>query len=123
MAGAHQAACEGPECSRSANSIGAPPLADGRFRLAAVYIITNTPVQGGSGDGLKRALLLLVPQLRANGAIVSTVHDELVVECGTPDAETVKATVENCMSAAMSQLFPGVRIAVEGRISQTWGGE
>ena len=39
----------------------------------------NTPVQGGSADALKQAMVDLADKLPPAASIVSTVHDELIV--------------------------------------------
>jgi DNA polymerase-1 len=43
--------------------------------------LVNTPVQGGTADGMKHALILIHERLPKSARIVSTVHDEVVVEC------------------------------------------
>ncbi len=50
----------------------------------------NTPIQGTSADILKRALRLLRDELRdTNAQIVNIIHDEIVVEADTDEAEEV----------------------------------
>jgi len=81
----------------------------------------NTPVQGGAADGLKRALVRLAGQLPEGARILSTVHDEIIVEC--PDALTVQAkeAMEEAMRKAMSEIYPEVPVEVEAHVGQTWG--
>ena len=53
-------------------------------------------------------------------SIVSTVHDELVVECASDAAEEIKALVETAMLDAVQTMFPGVRFEVEAGICDSW---
>lgn len=82
--------------------------------------LVNTPVQGGTADGMKYAIVLLSERLPEGARIVSTVHDELVVECQEADAESVRALTSDTMVEAMSDLFPQVPIEVEATIADTW---
>jgi len=82
--------------------------------------LVNTPVQGGTADGMKRAIVLVAQRIPADARIVSTVHDELVVECGEQDAETVRSILSQSMTEAMAALFPEVPVEVEANICTTW---
>ena len=53
-------------------------------------------------------------------SIVSTVHDELIVECASDTSEEVKALVETVMLDAVQTMFPGVRFEVESGICDSW---
>ena len=55
----------------------------------------------------------LADKLPPAASIVSTVHDELIVECTSDTAEEVKALLETAMLAAMQTMFPGVRFDME----------
>ena len=55
-----------------------------------------------------------------NGVTPSTVHDELIVECASDNAEEVKALVETVMLDAVQTMFPGVRFEVEAGICESW---
>jgi len=94
-----------------------PESADAWQRFTA---LVNTPVQGGCADGMKRAIVLIASRLHAGARIVSTVHDEVIVEAPEADAEAVCALVRECMIAAMSDLFPQVPIEVEAGVCQRW---
>jgi DNA polymerase-1 len=80
----------------------------------------NMPIQGGCNDGLKRAMLQLSKVLPGRAQIVSTVHDELIVEAPVEQADAVKTIVEDEMIRAMEQLYPTVPIEVEAKIRETW---
>lgn len=80
----------------------------------------NTPVQGGAADGLKRAIVLLAPRLPEGAMIVSTVHDELIVDCLEDQAESDARIMEAAMKEAMSALYPEVPVEVEANIGGNW---
>ena len=82
--------------------------------------LLNTPVQGGSADALKQAMVNLADKLPSSASIVSTVHDELIVECASDAAEEIKALVETAMLDAVQTMFPGVRFEVEAGICDSW---
>jgi DNA polymerase I-like protein with 3'-5' exonuclease and polymerase domains len=82
--------------------------------------IVNTLVQGGSADALKQAMVELAGKLPSSASIVSTVHDELIVECASDTAEEIKALVETSMLDAVQTMFPGVRFEVESGICESW---
>jgi DNA polymerase-1 len=91
---------------------------DGRFPFTEFL---NTPVQGTEADGVKRALALLHPRLRASGAqIVNVVHDELVVRTPSERAEEVKALVMSAMVDGMQEFVRRVPVSVEAVVADTW---
>ena len=94
-----------------------PKDADAWQRFTA---LVNTPVQGGCADGMKRAIVLIAARLPAGARIISTVHDEVIVESPEADAETVCAVVRELMISAMADLFPKVPIEVEAGICNRW---
>jgi DNA polymerase I-like protein with 3'-5' exonuclease and polymerase domains len=83
--------------------------------------LVNTPVQGTCGDGLKGAMVRIDALLPASAKMVATIHDELVILAPTEVAEAVKDMVVAQMTAAMSELFPRVPIAVDAKVCSTWG--
>jgi len=82
--------------------------------------LVNTPVQGGCADGMKRALLLIASRLPVGAHLISTVHDEVIVESPEADAEAVCSLVRQSMVEAMAELFPQVPIEVEAGICNRW---
>jgi len=82
--------------------------------------LANTPVQGGSADGMKRAMLRLHRELPPGARMISTVHDELIVEAREDLAACVCEQVRSVMCAAMAELFPAVPIEVEAHVCETW---
>jgi DNA polymerase I-like protein with 3'-5' exonuclease and polymerase domains len=83
--------------------------------------LVNTPVQGGSADGLKRAMVELSKKLPIEARIISTVHDELIVEAPEAEAEAVKQLVATTMTETMAGIFAEVPIEVEAKVCSNWG--
>ena len=83
--------------------------------------LLKTPVQGGYANALKQPMVDLAEKLPSSASIVSTVHDELIVECASGTAEEVKALVGTAMLDAVQTMFPGVRFEVESGICDSWG--
>ena len=75
--------------------------------------LVNTPVQGGCADGIKAALIALASKLPAKSNIISTVHDEIIVECDQSDANEVSQILRTAMREEMEGIFPTVPIEVE----------
>jgi DNA polymerase I len=82
--------------------------------------LVNTPVQGGTADGMKHALILIHERLPKTARIVSTVHDEVVVECREESADECREIITTAMVEAMSALFPEVPVEVEANVCTTW---
>ncbi|MEI6073700.1 MAG: DNA polymerase [Verrucomicrobiae bacterium] len=94
-----------------------PKDADAWQRFTA---LVNTPVQGGCADGMKRAIVLIASRLPVGARLISTVHDEVIVESPEADAEAVCSIVRQSMIEAMGDLFPQVPIEVEAGICERW---
>ena len=82
--------------------------------------LLNTPVQGGSADALKQAIIDLADKLPLSASIVSTVHDDLIVECASDNAQEVKVLVETVMLDAVQTMFPEVHFEVEAGVCESW---
>src|SRR5215813_10442830 len=81
----------------------------------------NTPIQGTSADILKRALRLLREELRGtNARIVNIIHDEIVVEADSDEAEGIAQKVERVMCAAAQEYLSSVQVKVETEIADEW---
>jgi DNA polymerase-1 len=91
--------------------------ATAQFRFSA---LVNTPAQGGSADALKQAMVRLSGQLPPGAGIVSTVHDELIVEVSLKNAEAVKKLLEDVMIESAVSLYPTVPFEVEAHICEDW---
>ena len=94
-----------------------PPDASEWNRFTA---LVNTPVQGGCADGLKRAMVRLHHELPREARLISTVHDELIVEAPGQIALEVCEQVRTVMCEAMAGLFPQMPIEVEAHVCSSW---
>lgn len=83
--------------------------------------LVNTPVQGGSADGLKRAMLRIHNTLPTGARLICTVHDEIIVEAPEALAASVCELVRATMRDEMALLFPAVPIEVEAQVCENWG--
>jgi DNA polymerase-1 len=83
--------------------------------------LVNTPVQGSCADGMKRAIVLLAQRLPTGARLLSTVHDEVIVEVPETMADEVCALVQETLIEAMAALFPQVPIEVEAGVCVHWG--
>jgi DNA polymerase-1 len=83
--------------------------------------LVNTPVQGGCADGMKQAIVTLTERMPHTARIVSTVHDEVIVEVSEAEAEQICELVAATMREAMEALFPEVPIEVEAGVCEHWG--
>jgi DNA polymerase I-like protein with 3'-5' exonuclease and polymerase domains len=70
---------------------------------------------------MKRALVMLAERLPAEARLISTVHDEVLVEAPEAMAEQVRLIVQTTMVEAMAELFPQVPIEVEAGVCEHWG--
>lgn len=81
----------------------------------------NTPIQGTSADILKRALKLLKEELsETNAKVVNIIHDEIVVEADSDEAQNVAEKVERVMIAAGQEYLKTVPAKVETEIADEW---
>lgn len=83
--------------------------------------LVNTPVQGGTADGMKQAIILVCQCIPQGARVVSTVHDELIIECPDGLSNRCRAIVSAAMEEAMAGLYPEVPIEVEANVCQNWG--
>ncbi len=101
-----------------------------RDDVASVALLArNAPVQGAGADMTKLALAAVERRLaerygtgpvRAAG-LVLTVHDELVVEVPTTDAEEMAHEVVGAMREAAAELLGPVPAAIDVAVRPSWG--
>ncbi len=96
-------------------------ISAGADRWQRFTALVNTPVQGSCADGLKRAMVALPALLPAGARLVSTVHDELIVECPTAQAREAAVILRQVMTESMQSLLPGIPIAVDVTTGKNWG--
>ena len=80
------------------------------------------PAQGGTADGMKQAIVFVAQRIPEDAKIVSTVHDEIVVECSEQDAETVIAEGERVLATipGVRQVFAGKTLDESGQYRYCW---
>ena len=72
----------------------------------------NVPVQGAAADVMLAALILVYEEFRRcgiRGELISTIHDEILVEVHEDDAERARALLETCMIQASPSTSHGRR--------------
>lgn len=81
----------------------------------------NFPIQGTSADILKRALHFLHERIRNTSArLVNIVHDEIIIECDTADAEKTADILEKSMCEAGEEYVTKVPVKVDVKIADEW---
>lgn len=93
------------------------PPPGGRMEWVRFTALVNTPVQGTCGDAIKRAMVAL-----AEASLVSTVHDELILEVPEKDSEKTAEAVVSAMRQGFAGMVPEEIITVAVRQATSWGG-
>ena len=93
------------------------PPPGGRMEWVRFTALVNTPVQGTCGDAIKRAMVTL-----ADAPLVSTVHDELILEAPEKESATLAERVAREMKAGFAGMVPAALIGVTVRRAASWGG-
>jgi len=86
-------------------------------------IAKNMPIQGSAADIIKVAMLRLHERLNdqfTNAGMINMVHDELVVECNSGDANAVAMALKEEMEYSQKLLIPNVEPKVDLQIGDTW---
>ena len=85
----------------------------------------NYIVQETGGDGVKQALALLWERRQEipRAFPVLVVHDEIVIECATEQADAVTTWLRQAMINGMAPLIAPVPVEVEIKVASTWGGK
>jgi len=73
----------------------------------------NLPVQASAAEGLKLALLMLIENIPDDCLLVNVIHDEIVVEAPTQQADKVTDLLKKYMVNGMQQLVKAVPIIVD----------
>jgi len=83
--------------------------------------LLNTPVQGTAADINKRALALLPEALNGTGAkIVSTVHDEIILEAPQESAQQAALTLQKTMEKAGREYLREVPVVIDVSVANSW---
>ncbi|MBQ4333138.1 MAG: DNA polymerase I [Clostridia bacterium] len=83
-------------------------------------VARNMPIQGTAADIIKIAMVRVYRRLQGSGLeakLILQVHDELLVECPTAEADTVCRLLREEMEAAADL---SVRLEVDVHIGETW---
>lgn len=78
----------------------------------------NTPVQGGAAEAAMLGLIEFRKMKHSGIKIVSTIHDENIIECSNSDPDT-KKLLEKCMTLGFSKVFP--RAPTNGLVEANFG--
>ncbi len=88
------------------------------LREAGERLAYNMPIQGAASDIIKLAMIELDRELRGTGArLLLQVHDELLIEAPTGQAEQIAALTRRVMEGAAQLTVP---LAVEVGIGPNW---
>jgi DNA polymerase I len=95
-------------------------------RQGAERAAINAPIQGTSADIIKRAMVRMLPALRAAGLpdvkMLLQVHDELVFELPEGDVAAAKPVIERVMADAAEPMVKlDVPLGVEIGTGKSWG--
>ena len=93
------------------------PPPGGRMEWVRFTALVNTPVQGTCGDAIKRAMVSL-----SDAPLVSTVHDELILEVAEKESVGMADRVAKAMRAGFAGMVPEELIQVAVRRSGSWAG-
>ena len=90
-------------------------------KSGAERVAKNTPIQGSAADIVKMAMVAVYNQLKEkvpSAKMLLQVHDELIVECDTTDAELVSKIMKETMESVIKLDVP-LKVSVESGTS--WG--
>jgi DNA polymerase-1 len=93
---------------------------NGQIRAAAERVTVNMPIQGTAADILKKAMIALHAALPGRGfrtRMILTVHDELLFEAPTGEAERAGELVRQQMEGVVSLEVP---LTVDVGIAENW---
>lgn len=86
-----------------------------------VFATLNYSIQGGCAEALKFSVKELCGTLPQGAHMVALLHDEIVLECGSDDAQTVLDLTIKTMEEIASVIFQRVHMKAEGSIRDCWG--
>ena len=98
-----------------------PGIHSGRTRQAAERAAINAPMQGTAADIMKIAMINIQDWLekeKAQAKMILQVHDEVILEVASKDADSVATKISEIMSQAAQLSVP---LEVESGIADNWG--
>ncbi|HVF41662.1 MAG TPA: DNA polymerase, partial [Pyrinomonadaceae bacterium] len=85
------------------------------------FMANGMITHNSSADIIKRAMRLLHDRLKETDArIVNVVHDEIVVECASGEADEMTAVVKKAMCDAGEEYVKAVPINVDAAVTDEW---
>lgn len=99
-----------------------PELKSSNFNLRSFgeRVALNMPIQGTAADIIKAAMVRVDARMRAEhlqARLLLQVHDELIVECPTEEAETVRGILIEEMEHVVDYRVP---LLVDAKIGASW---
>jgi DNA polymerase I len=82
--------------------------------------LVNTPIQGGCADITKLVMVELARRLRGVAQLVNVVHDEVLLETKTEDAERVEKIVGETMVEMTQAIYPAAPMGAEVVSGKRW---
>jgi DNA polymerase-1 len=88
-------------------------------RAAAERAAANMPIQGTEADLMKLAMIEVDKKLGGLGEQILQIHDSILVECPTENADEVAEILKTTMSDIAPQLE--IKLKVDVNIGKNWG--
>ena len=85
------------------------------------FATLNYSIQGGCAEALKFCVKELYGALPQGARIVALLHDEIVLECDSDDAQAMLHLTIETMEEIASIIFERVHMKAEGSIRDCWG--
>jgi len=98
-----------------------PPTKLGHRKSASYTEKLNTPIQGSAADIAKLGLYKVCQVLKGTkGKLVAFIHDEVVVEIPTEQAEEFLPRIEQALQKAGQYYLPSMEISLSSNICDSW---
>ena len=98
-----------------------PPDKFGLRKSASYTEKLNTPIQGSAADIAKLGLYKVSQVLKGTkGKLVAFIHDEVIVEIPTEQAEELLPQIEQALKEAGQYYLPNVEISLSANICDSW---
>lgn len=88
-------------------------------RMGAERAAANMPIQGTEADLMKRAMLQVDEKLNGLGEQILQIHDSILVECPTENADEVAEILKSTMENVAPEL--NIALKVDVHIGSNWG--
>ncbi len=88
-------------------------------RSSAERAAANMPIQGTEADLMKLAMIEVDKKIEGLGEQILQVHDSILVECPTKNADKIAEILRSTMENIAPQL--GIKLKVDVQIGKNWG--